>query len=93
MVRNFNVQAVHKYTYPGINFRDDAVWAEPAGWTTDNGAGCGTFVVASFDGHRKVLRLSDVSAANSCHIYTTFEGQASGTIDLWIGTTDITKKV
>ena len=92
MARNFNVQAVHKGMYPGINFRDDADGAEPAGWTSNNDASCSTVIIASLDGHRKVLQFYDFNAAGVAFVKQTFTTQTSGTIEIWIRSNDVTDR-
>ena len=92
MVRNFNVQAVHKYTYPATyNFRDDADGAVPSGWTDDSGGTCTAKIIASLGGHRKVLEL-DVVSANEAWLYQNFTATPSGTVEAYIRTTDVSKR-
>ena len=59
--------------YPGTyNFKDDADGAEPEGWVSNNDADCTTTVIASFNGHRKVLQLSDENNGGNCDIDLDF---------------------
>ena len=91
MVRNFNVQAVHKYMYPATyNFRDDEDGAEPTGWTSDNGAGCTTTIIASLDGHRKVLDCLDGNPATTFLIEKTLTAATVIYFEFWVRFTALT---
>lgn len=73
------------------NFKDDAVDAVPAGWTTNNGAGCTTTIIASIDGHRKVLKLADTNAATLSQITTpTWTAVANNSIEVLFRLDDVT---
>ncbi|KKM22779.1 hypothetical protein LCGC14_1621830, partial [marine sediment metagenome] len=41
------------------NFEDDADGGFPSGWTDSDGVDCETTIIASLDGHRKVIQLYD----------------------------------
>ena len=77
--------------YPGTyNFKDDAVGANPAGWTFDEIGGT-INVIASFDGHRKVVELNRADGQISM-IHTHSSVQADETIECWIAVNDIGAK-
>jgi len=71
--------------YPAtFNFMDDADGSEPDGWTTSNGAGCTTTIIASLDGHKKVLRLYDPNGATRAEIYISVTQGLNTTIEFWV---------
>ncbi len=75
------------------SFEDEAVGSEPAGWVSDNDAGCSTNVIASFNGHKKVLQLYDFSAVGRAFIKNTFSVQPSGTVELFFRSDDVTDEL
>ena len=90
----FTARKIHKQIYPATyNFKDDADGDNPTGWTVDEGGGT-INVIALLDGHRKVVEMDDTSGADNVTAKQSFSsGQASGTYEYWIRTTDATLQV
>ena len=71
MARYFGVKKVLKQMYPATyNFKDDDVGDDPSGWTIADGLDTEISVIASLDGHRKVLKFYDNEAAAICEATT-----------------------
>ncbi len=90
---NFIARKNYKQMYPATyNFRDDAVGDEPAGWVSNNGAGCTTTIASELGGHKKLIKLVD-AGVGQCEIVQTFTAgaQISGTVEFHMVTDDITK--
>ena len=64
------------------NFRDDDVGSFPDGWTDNDGVGCETTVIASLDGHKKVMQQYDNGAGN-CNAYISITQGLNTTIEFW----------
>ena len=77
-----DVPILYRGTY---NFKDDADGAEPAGWTTNNGASCTTIIITELDDHKKVLEFDDQNGAGLAQIYRTITQTADQTIEFWLG--------
>ena len=83
MGRSFKTLAVHKQMYPATyNFRDDANGDFPSGWTDDDGAGCETTVIASLDGHKKVLQFDD-QGVGRCQARREITQGLNTTFEFW----------
>jgi hypothetical protein len=80
------------YYQGNFPFINDENAAEPSGFTSNNGAGCTTLVVATIDGHNKVLDCHDQNLGNVCDIlFSPLTDMANGTIEFWWRTDDNTK--
>lgn len=86
----YNVKTKGDY-YATYSFKTDEVSTDPSGWVVSEGVGCTVQVISDLGDHNKVVELFD-NGAGSASITNTFSAsQESGTIDLWIRTTDSTK--
>ncbi|KKM48230.1 hypothetical protein LCGC14_1557850, partial [marine sediment metagenome] len=72
------------------NFEDDADGAFPSGWTDNSGGSTTATIIASLDGHRKVLQLSDNDGADSAIASNSFSAQPSGTVEFYWSMDDVT---
>ncbi len=73
--------------YPGTySFEDDTVGGLPAGWVSYEGDYCDVEVLASLDGHDKVVELYDHYADTTCYasMYNEFTPVDDGTIEVWL---------
>jgi len=91
MARFFQVDSVYKKIFPATHtFRDDTVDSAPSGWTTNNGSGASTTIIASQSSHNKVLKC--VSSTGAYDIEIDFSAtQGTGKIDIWFETSDNTQ--
>lgn len=86
----FTARKIFKQVYPATyNFKDDADGAFPSGWTDQDGVGCETTVIASLDGHKKVIQMSDNSAVNRAQMVTFPTQELNAKIELYIGKNSI----
>ena len=88
------IYKILKQGYPATyNFKDDENGAFPEGLTDVSGTDCTVTVIASLDGHRKVLQFYDNHGVNYAEAYIAFSsGQTSGTVEIWCRTSDNTKR-
>ena len=76
------------------NFENDTVGDAPSGWTTQYFLASGTGshnIIAELDGHKNVVELDTITPAGNISLALSFSAQASGTIELWMGSADVTK--
>ena len=91
MVRNFAVKAVHKQMYPATyTFRDEADGTsgtdiDGIDTETATDTGYNIQVIASEDGHKKVLKaITNGDNGTYALWYDSFTPQTDGTIEFWI---------
>ncbi len=87
---NFTAKLIHKQVYPATyTFKGDADGALPSGFTDASGAGASAVVAANWQSHKKVFKLTPQVAGNNADAYVDISEQTSGTIELWIGSDDV----
>ncbi|KKK96077.1 hypothetical protein LCGC14_2666400, partial [marine sediment metagenome] len=74
------------------SFEGDLIGSNPAGWTVYEGGGT-VNVIGSVGNHKKVVGIDDTDAVNIVNMYNIFTDgvQTSGTVELWVRTTDKSK--
>jgi len=70
--------------YGTYDFRVYANGVEPNGWTSTNDGGCTTTIIASLDGHKKVLEIDDQNGVGLAKISNSFNVQTDGTVEFWV---------
>jgi len=71
----------HKATY---NFKDDAVGSAPSGWSDMGSGSTSSTIIASLNGHRKVLQFADDDAATIAWVRRTFTQGLNTVIEFYI---------
>jgi len=76
--------------YPATyGFENDIQGNIPNGWDDLSGAGCTSNVINSYNGHKMVLELHDVSTINKSRAIKVFDGpKLEGIIEFWYATDD-----
>lgn len=65
------------------SFLNDADGSNPAGWTVQEGGGT-VDVVSNYQGHEKVVYMSDTSSGSSVQLYQTIEDQIHGSVEYYV---------
>ena len=82
----FEARKIFKQMYPATyNFRDDDNGAFPADWIDYDGTDCSTTIIASLDGHKKVMQLLDGSIGSGAVVQLdTLDQGLDTTVEFWL---------
>ncbi|MHA1251445.1 MAG: CBM96 family carbohydrate-binding protein, partial [Candidatus Helarchaeota archaeon] len=86
------------YTEEGVyygtyDFRDEADGASGTDiGFVDYTSGSTVDIISEFDGHKKVLRMEDISSAGVTEVIHSITSQNYGTVEFWMGSSDATKR-
>lgn len=86
---NFTCNRIVKELYPATyNFRDDTIGSAPSSWTVGVAGASTVTVIADWQNHSKVLQLYH-DGTNDPYCFKDFTAQTSGTIEFYIGSSDV----
>jgi len=87
---NFIARKIYKNVYPGTyTFKEDDDGGIPTDWTDESGAGATVVVASDWLLHKKVIKATPQVAGNNAGIFIIISEQESGTIELWMGSDDV----
>ena len=82
--------ADYKLNVPGVIDWGTSVSPDLSDWTDNSSGDCTVSIVEAVDGHKNIMALDDQNAAAVASTLLPFTGIASGTIEFWIRSTDVT---
>lgn len=71
------------------DFRDDAEGSVPGDWSDNSDYNCWANVTSEIGEHKNVLELYDNSGSGNAQINQHFANKTSGTVELWVRTTNV----
>jgi len=82
-ITDVNLLPLATLIFPATHdFRDDTVGADPSGWTVDEAGGT-INVIASLEGHKKVVELDDTNGEDDVILSQTIS-RTNGIVEFWI---------